>query len=347
MSMEDTEKTIDELPSVPTTEGTDATAPEAVSGTEAAVAEPTSWLTDEYKELASSYGMGDDEVQEFSSAAEFTRATRLLDKQLADFAMRQVQETAKTETAPVAPAQATEAQVANAEKFGKLEHLDLTKLKAAGYDEDSLQLFSKQNEAIDRHNALVEHLEKRAAQEKVFEERFGKLEQGFQQFQEAIWQHENQRRLQTFHTSVDSLNDERFGKTVTEDGRPLQLTQAQNQARQKLLETTAMLVEAHTLRQQTAGRPVEVPPLNAMLRRANQYAFSEDIRAEERKRVQQEIAEQAKRRRPVATGRGPNGQFVAPDKHIPLSSPEYVEGLLKNPEVEAAWNKALESAGAA
>lgn len=323
--------------------GTEASAtPVVASGTEAAGSQPESWLNDEYKALASSYGIGDDDLKDFGSAAEFNRVTRLIDKQLLNFA-----QTPTKETPPATPPaeQPTAAEVKQALKLGRLDKLDLDKLKAAGYDDDALAVFGKQNDSIERHNELVDYLEQRASAEKQFEDRFGKLEQGFQQFQQVLMQAESQRRLDQFHNAVDSLGDARYGKSLDDTGRPKAITEAEDAARRKLFETVTMLENGIAASQEKAGQQIKLPPPSVLLKRAHQLAFADDIRAEERRKIQEQIAEQSKKRRPVEQHRGPNGQFAPAPQAGPQSPDQMAREVAENPQLKALYERFQEENG--
>lgn len=83
-----------------------------------------SWRDADVKSLAKSYGFTDDELNEFGSKAEFNRATRLVDRQLA--VRRQVAELPAVEK-PNATA---------VEKPASL----VERMKAKGFDEDSIEI---------------------------------------------------------------------------------------------------------------------------------------------------------------------------------------------------------------
>lgn len=100
-----------------------------------------SWRDNDVKSLAKSYGFTDDELNEFGSKAEFTRATRLIDRQLV--ARRPVEPVEK----PVAPQVETPA-----EKQASL----VDRMKAKGFDEDSIEI-AKQLELQSRQLQEITH----------------------------------------------------------------------------------------------------------------------------------------------------------------------------------------------
>ncbi len=279
----------------------------------------SSWLKPEHTELAKGYGLSEDDVKSFSSPEEFSRATRLLDKQL--LAIKPAQPAAVQATPAEVVAEAKEST-----KTG-MKKLDLEKLKSEGYDNHSLELFAN-------HNDLVDHIEKQ-------EQRFSALER-------AAVQAESQRVSDTFHDIVDSLGDKRFGKSVGADGKPVQTTEAEEASRRKLWETVEELTYGHIARQRATGKQEPLPPLPAMIRRANAVAFAEEIRADDKRKQEQSIREQSNKRRPVASGRGVDGRFSKqPSESSGDPVTEGSKAIASNPAVVAMWNKFQEANGVA
>lgn len=311
--------------------GTDAS--NTGGGTEAAAAPPATWLTDDVKQLAASYGLADDDLKDFSSAGEFNKFARLTDRRLAADADRARKAWEAKQAEQQAQNTATTQAVENAKVAAKLVKIDLEKRKASGYDEEAIDIFAK-------HNELVDYVEQSRAEREAEQNRFQHLEQQFQHFQGYAAQAEWQRQLDSFHDSVDALENSRYGKSVGADGRPLRLNQAEDEARRKLFEASRQ-VAANIAR--VPGVPL--PSNKVLLQRAEQLAFAEDIRAEERRKMAESISEQSKRRRPVASARQPNGH-VAPTKtnqHKTVN--DLVAEVINNPEVVAADKRARELSG--
>jgi len=310
-----------------------------VTPAEPAKPEPPSWLTAEHRELASSYGLSQDDLSDFGSAAEFARATRIIDRQnaaLGELARKQREVApAETQTTQTAAAQAVE----NAKTAAKLAKIDLEKLKAAGYDEETLGVIANQNAVIDE----FEKLQKEREQERAA---FQQLNTQFTQFQQSQEAERQAMRIASFHDAVDSIGDPRFGKSVDENGRPVQLSEQADAERRKLYEQAETLALGIVTRARAAGVQPRLPPLSVLVKQqAYPLAFADDIRAEERRKVQQEITEQSKRRRPVAQVRQPVGQV--PKKDGPQSRNEMISEIANNPEVVAAWQRIQQEAGSA
>lgn len=312
------------------------------SGTEAALpaepAEPTKWYGDDDSELAKSYDLT---VDDFTSREEFSRFTRLLDKQLLS-AVKPVEQQVQQQpnqplqfAPPPAQPQAQQQTQAPAEttkpKFAKL---DLAKLKEAGYDPESLEHFAQ-------HNAVVEHLEQLEKDRAAEREQFQAFTQ-YVQYNEQRWQQqESVRDVNHFHTIVDSLNDARFGKAFDERGRVRQLSDSENAVRQQLWETYKQFETSY----QQSGKPI--PAREILIPRAKNYAFAEDIAKEAVAKRNQEIAEQSKRRRPVQQARTPSGQFTSAKPFAQMSQHERISHVASDPDLQSLWQKFQETNGAA
>jgi hypothetical protein len=261
--------------------------------------EPKEWLTDAHRELASSYGLADEDLKDFGSEAEFRRATRLIDRQLtaAVEAQRQAQERANQEQTRKQAEDAAKANQATS-TAPKLTKLDLAKLKEAGYDEDTINLLKTQNDVID----YLESSEKEKAE---LREQTKRLEQQFQSF--------SQMSAQPKPSAAPTSSTKRSmawvmsgsAKPSAPMGSFRQLSRAADDNRRKLYDTAEMLAQGMLAQQRAAGMQPQLPPLSVILQRAKALAFAEDIRAEERKKVQAEVTAQAKRVRPVATQSAP------------------------------------------
>lgn len=305
--------------------------PDGAGGKDAA---GSSWLKPEHVELAKNvYGLSDDDLKDFSSEEEFTKATRLLDRSLLS-AVRNAKSEPATNTAPAQPAapQPTQQQTAQQQidKVG-IKKLDLEKLKADGYDDHSLELFAN-------HNALVDFLEAREKENEGLRQRFSAFEQ-------AAIQAEQIRRTDAFHDAVDSIGDGRFGKSIGPDGTVVKLSEAEEASRKKLWDTVEELGYGIAARQRANNQPVQLPPLPDLVRRAREVAFAEDLRKAERKQYQDSVMAQSAKRRPVAASRGVDGRFAKsePADNDPASE---AKAIANNPALVAMWNKFQEQNGA-
>jgi hypothetical protein len=96
-------------------------------------ASPASWINDEARGLARSYGLSERELAEFASEAEFRRASRLIDKQISAAAAVKP-ETEESGEPPI--------------------ELDPETYKAAGYDEETVRLVTVARQLQERLGQL-------------------------------------------------------------------------------------------------------------------------------------------------------------------------------------------------
>jgi hypothetical protein len=298
------------------------------SGTEAAGSTaPTSWVKDEHKQLAASFGIPDEDLNGFTSADEFNRAAKLLSRTFASAGQAAKQPAHPAVTQPVATP-ATPAATEQQPK--KLAKLDAAKFKEAGYDEDTIALVNAHNDAIEQAEAQQREL--------------SQMREQVGQFHRAMVEQDYVRRMNAFHDAVDSLGDSRFGKSVGKDGSQVSLSKDEDAGRAKLFNATDMLLRGIIDQAQASGRQPQVPPWSVLVQQARQLAFAEDIRAEERKKVQAQVTEQSKRRRSVAAVRNPVGQF-ATHKQAFEGPNATAKQLASNPRIMAAWKKMTEENG--
>ena len=296
-------------------DGAAATSPE--KPIETPPAPPAPWYNDQHRQLASQYGMSEADLRDFSSAAEFERAQRIVDRNLANL-YRQGQ--VKQPEAEKKPAE---------EPKSPLEKIDIEKLKAAGYDDEALQIAS-------RHNQVVDFT---LAQQKAVEQ----MQSQFSQYQNQLSQNDHNRRMEAFHDAVDALGDRRYGKSLDSRGVPQQISKDEDGARKRLYDEADMVAAVYLERARRTGG--QMPPLSTILKQANQNLFGEEIRAEERKKVAQDALEQSKLRRPTSGHRGPDGRFTKTTES-PLTPAEEANRVANIPELVSMWNKFQEQNGA-
>lgn len=309
----------------PTGEGGGGT---EASGSSSFSNKPASWLKSEHRELAASYGIPDAELNQFASEAEFQRAARIITRQFATAGQPKQPET------PVAPPATPtgEKPATQTAAQRKLERLNLEKLKAEGYDQSALDLFAKQNDVIEYAEQQEQYLQQ--------------MRQEFTQFQQQAAQVEHSRRIDSFHDVVDSLNDNLFGKSAGPDGQAVQLPEREDKNRERLWKACNVIVSGIQKTAQERGEQPQIPPPRVLVQQAIDYAFAEDIRADARRKVQQDIAEQSKRRRPVAASRAPNGTH-AKTKEEPKTQNEMAKEVAERPDIVSWWNKTQQANGVA
>ena len=284
---------------------------ESDSGKEAAP-----WYSDSDKQLASSYGLDEEQLKQFESADDFQRYAKIFDKQLV------AKPAAEVPAAKVEPQPGT-----NPPKISKI---DIERFKAEGYSDDTI-------ETLTRHNELVDYVERLSA-ERDSDKQF------LSQIQQAITVAEQQRQADAFHDAVDSLGDSRFGRAF-KDGYVQSLSKTEDDARRALFEAAETIAAGIQARAEKLGQKAEIPPLPVLLKRAQQMAFAEDIRADERRKVQEAVTKQSMKRRPVAASRGDGGRFAK--RAEPTNINEAAKEVANLPDVVALWNKLQEANGSA
>lgn len=309
----------------PTGDGGGGTEASGSSGSP--VEKSASWLKSEHRELAASYGIPDAELNQFSNEEEFQRAARIITRQ---FATAGQPKQAESQVAPAAPAGEKPATQAAAQR--KLERLNLEKLKAEGYDQAALDLFAKQNDVIDYAEQQDQNLQQ--------------MREEFVQFQQQAAQVEHARRIDSFHDVVDSLNDNLFGKSAASDGQAVQLPEREDKNRERLWKACNEIVAGIQKTAQERGERPQIPPPRVLVKQAINYAFADDLRAEARKQVQNDVTEQSKRRRPVAASRAPNGTY-AKTKEEPRTLTEMAKEVAERPDIVSFWNKTQQANGVA
>lgn len=293
--------------------------PEPKDGEQAGMDAP--WYSGADLALADSYGLSEKELKDFQSADEFRRTARLLDRTL-------LREPVQPQTPPQ---KLTESQP-TPEEVRKL--LDEKHYAEAGYDEDTIALVRHANRLQEQHAAMEARLVEMAAD---------------------AARRDQANYLAAFHDSCDSLDEELYGRSVM-GGRLATLPDAADANRRKLFdqaETLRMGIERRqevweSMRQ--AGRPEEelgprpeVPPLPVLLDRAEQLTFGEQLRAKEERIRQEKLAEQSKKRRPVARTTRTRS---APAPQVQELEKDDVERIANSPEIVAYWEKAQKENGA-
>lgn len=276
--------------------------------------EDGSWQTDSLKELAKSYGMSEDVLKQYGSAEELSRAFRLADAQIIGLGRVSNEQ----------PAQPGQAQPPSGEppaEVPALVELDPQKFIDEGYDENTVELvkgFVQQRETIKR-------LEATANQFSQFQQDMGVAQNALQRSQ----------ALNDFHDKADAMDEERFGRSLDADGKVAALSQ-EHEDRRRILWQKADEIKNGIVRQaQLQGVPPQIPSTQVLLHRAEQQAFSEDIRKQDRATYQQKLKAQSNTRRPSGSSKPTAAAAVA-------QYGDESERLSNLPEIIAAFEKASE-----
>lgn len=287
----------------------------ATRDTEPAAPSAPEWLTDDLKELASSYGIDDEELAAYGSPLAVRQVFRRMEQFLAAGGeAKAVAAPAKpVESAKPAESTATDESAADASDD---DEIDLSKYD--GYDPETLRVVRVAKQS---REALRQLQEEMAAIKRARDEEATNTE------------------LERFHEAVDGMDKARYGG---EDS----LTDVTDAARKSLWEAykTVKATALRTAKQD--GRPAKLPPIKTLLRRAELFAFGDEILASERKALVTAIQEQAKKRRPVPGKPRPLASD-AKDKNAkaPATPQAMAKDALSDPKLSALFDRYLEETG--
>lgn len=267
--------------------------------------EPDSWVDDAARELAASYGMTDEDLEQFGSAEEFRRAAIIAERTLGKKASEKPgdQPAGKAEDKP---------EGKSAETPSDEPEIDLDALERDGWQPEVLNI------------AKVAKMEREAR--KAIEKEFAGLKETVTGWAKEREEREAQDRANAFHDAVDQfLDSDRYGKSVDDKGHAVKLDPEARDRREKLWNAAVVVARDIQEKAAAAGKEVDVP-FRAILQRAEFYAFGEELLAAGRKKIHGEIARQSGRVRPVPTR--------TPGRKVPPLPPQ--EG-----EPETAGQRAL------
>lgn len=313
--------------------------PQAAAGREAG----KPWYSDEQRDLAGSYGMSEDDLKGFSGEDEFLRTASLLDRQLAGAALRRIQaqqgqaQQGQAVTDPAGAAGQPPAKPAEGNAnppAAEADDLDPQKYIDAGYDDHTVNLVKQLKAQRDRSKAADAKLDQVS---KEFAEYRTTL-------QRQVETQRHQERLRLFHDAADKLNGNLFGRSLDDQGRVLKLADASNDNRRKLFEATNILVMGIEESAKQAGVQPQFPPYELLVRRAEQMVFADELRRDREERTRAQLAEQSKRRRPVAAQRKLAGSPAAAGES---TSSDEARRLASLPALKELWNEMSEDAGKA
>ena len=230
------------------------------------------WADDAVKELAESYGIDEEELKEFSSHAEFKRATRHIDRNLLV--------PAKQVPVPEVPVE---------------EEIDLDPKKYvdAGYDDETVRLVK-----------VAKRLQDELKQMKPAVGQFQALHNA------AIQQGFNNAFHDTVDAMDETLygrSVDKDGNQVT-----FKSDSTSNANRQKLWEAAAIIEDGIKSRAAQAGQQPRIPSLPVLLKRAEAMAFGEEIVKRDRDALTKRVQAQSSQRRPSSGGGKPSAKGGKP-----------------------------------
>jgi hypothetical protein len=253
------------------------------------------WRDDEEtKKLAAAYGLDEGSLQDFVSRAELERFARLQDKIMmgSGKAVSSGAEQFVPESKAAVPTEENP-EVA----------LDPKAWEEEGYDEKTVGLVRFINQQQEQYRQIQQYI---AYQQQV-------------------------QQINTFHDAVDSLNDERFGKSFA-NGRPQEIPTDKSSEREKLYNAAAELQAGIVARAQQLGKEPTILPMPELIRRAYGVLYG----AESAKKG---ILNQSKNRRPVASTRA-NAPISAAPLPKDASPDEIAKRIANDPRVVKAYSQA-------
>jgi len=261
-----------------------------------------SWVTEDLKQLAGTYGLQEDDISDFGSGEEFLKAAGMLEKLSLRAAQKQWQDSQAVQgntspTGKVDPGKVEESLPSS--ESAKLED-QIKKLRDEGYDE-----------------SLIAPMEAVAATLRQFEGKFGQIQPVIETQQQRYVAERQSQVMGSFHDVVDSLGG-RFG------GSDAALTAEQETNREKLF-NAARLVERDIL-----SRGQTLPSMKVVLQRAELLAFNDEIRAERQASLSKQVRGQAGKRRSA-------GRTVTQRSKPPGDSDDPVAAIANSPEMIALF----------
>jgi hypothetical protein len=256
------------------------------------------WLDDDSRQLGTSYGLTDEHLKNFSSAEEFRRATIIFE--LSKKAKAKAEEAVTTEST----AEAVKPAEVKAE--AKEPELDPDKYREAGYDEETVKLVKTLKE---EREARLQSEGRISRMEKYFEE------------QERI------EKVNAFHDATDSLDAERYGRSTDDKGEVQALKPEHDANRKRLFESFKTVLAGLSEQAKETGVAPKVT-FKALVKRAENLEFGEELLKAEREKLQKELMAQSARRRPVGNRRATPAVVSAKQEEV-----DPVQNILNDPDV--------------
>lgn len=256
---------------------------------------PEHWATSADRQLAEVYGLTDDDLLGVASREEFTRTIAMLAR--------------RAKTAPPAEESAEEETPEEedaSEPVDSKGRVNVAYYKANDYDEGYVKAMESLRKSQDEQEASNSYL---------------------RQLQEQAEQAEQNRLINDFMDVADELRPEFYGKSLNDKGEPVKLSKEHAQRRHELYQATQAVANYYTSKGQ---RP---PGLKELTRKAEIFAFGDQIKAMDSEKRTEAARRQSVRRRPVASSAGAK----AARKQLPESDDP--AAIASDPDVVAAWEK--------
>ncbi len=284
------------------------------------------WITDDFRDLASSYGLSEDDLAGFDSARDFQQACRMADRQFAASmkAEEQVTKPAQVEPSPPRPRPkklTLEPQPPAPEPVDD-DDLTLDLAQYEGYDDETKRVVKVAKHLLDQNKVLK-------TQTQAFHETLQRIEK-------KQSDQEYHAELARFDDAVDKMDADRFGGTADLDDDTIK-------RRESLWDAYQIIKEIRLRTSARSGRVPKLPSMEAMLHGAELMAFGDEILARDRRANARAIAEQSKRVRP-----SPGKTKVLPgaeEKDKAKGLRAEIKRVQTDPEITAFFDSVREASG--
>jgi hypothetical protein len=280
--------------------------------------EVDSWVDDNVRELAESYGFSDDDLKGFGSAEEFRRAGLLFDR--AFFGDGEKKQQAKPKEPPAAeekPAPPVADDDASIEFKPPVDE----SLFSDGYGEHEVAM-------VKAVNAQAKELADLRA-----------FVRSQQQLVQAQQEEAQRRHFDEFHRICDDLNPDLLGRAFAETGTVNNLDEGLHGKRAKLWEAAETIRSGIFSRAQEKGVAPKLPSERVLIERAYGLAFPDEVKKSVVNKRTSAAKSQAARKRSVGNlGGSRNPSFVG-NKFDPGA-------IANDPKLSAFFDKAQRENGA-
>lgn len=124
---------------------------------------------------------------------------------------------------------------------------------------------------------------------------------------------EQSRFIESFHDTLDTMDADLFGRSLDKDGNEVAISEDLDANRRLVFDRYVKLNNEIAAEAKKAGKEPKFPSMRSLLKTATEEALSKKLVAREAARVKSELAEQSKKRRPVA-GAGARRPEIVEDK---------------------------------
>lgn len=281
------------------------------------------WRTEEIRELAASLGWDDEKLNEFETYDQFIEAAVKHDNELKDLSEKVARESERQAPPPPPKRPEKQAETQATTDLDQIE-LDPEKYRAAGYDEETVNI-------VRYTKALHDELKR--------------LRPAVDEMVRAYEEAKHQSYLNHFHDLLDTMDEERYGRSVDSNGRPVKLPPEKNENRRKIYDTAHTLLNGIIAK---GAKPEELPPLSTLVKRAELVVFGNEILQKERENFKQRVERQARYRRPLPSRPVVNHEGRRPERlrgQGMAGLAEIVKDIANHPDVVKLWERLQEENG--